>query len=110
MPKRPKSHRLGAIAVSHARLLFEKAGFACDITNADYGEDLILIPSLEDFVDPFRIYIKVKGIEKTQALSRNHGRLILRLKKEHLIKWVRSPELVVVLEETGQIFYSIPAA
>ena len=40
MPKRPKSHRLGAIAVSHARLLFEKAGFACDITNADYGEDL----------------------------------------------------------------------
>ena len=57
MPKRPESHRLGAIAVSKVRLSFEEAGFACDATNSDYGEDLIIIPSLSDLVDPFRIYV-----------------------------------------------------
>jgi len=111
MPKRPRSHHLAAIAVSHVRILFEEAGFACDETNVDYGEDLVILPSLADLVDPFRIYVQVKGVGKTQAANFKDGKLILRLTKEHLLKWVRSPELVVVavwLEKTDEIFYSIP--
>jgi hypothetical protein len=111
MPKQPRTHQLAAIAVSHVRILFEKAGFACDQTKADYGEDLVILPSLEGLVDPFRIYVQVKGIGKRQTVKLKDGRLILRLKKQHLWKWIRSPELVVVavwLEKTGQVFFSLP--
>jgi hypothetical protein len=67
MPKIPRTHNLAAIAVSQVRLLFEKAGFACDETKADYGEDLVIIPSLAGQVDPFRIYVQVKGVGRNAA-------------------------------------------
>lgn len=97
MTTRPKAHVVGDIALSKVMSVIASAGFSADVVHNDYGEDLFVQTMLENVVDPYKIWIQVKGTENSSRLhSKKHG-LHLKISVDHAFRWIRSNDLVVVV-------------
>jgi len=93
MSKLPTEHRFGNRAASAVRLIFATAGIVLEEIKNDYGEDFFSISHLEDEVDPFRIWIQVKGRTLTRNKNRNFS---LRLPVEQLRRWAAQIEPILL--------------
>src|SRR5216683_4741955 len=113
MPKRPKSHQIADTAVTRVSRVFHAAGFVCERNIGDYGEDLIVQPIHQDVVDPFKMYVQVKALGKgTRGGARSRSNFTRTFPRDHIRKWIRSPELVIVafwLERSDVIYFAVPA-
>jgi hypothetical protein len=97
MPKRTQSHVTADIAVARVVSIFTDLGWACQTVEKDYGEDVFVQPSVNESVDPFRLWVQVKGTEDAETLKNKEGRLVWRVSHEHILRWIRSLETVVVV-------------
>ena len=95
MPIRSASHRIADRAVSAVTALCNRIGWACEVVVNDYGEDLLVQPTLADRVDNCRLWIQVKGTEDVARFETASG-LSLPVSFDHAVRWTRSADLVVV--------------
>jgi hypothetical protein len=99
MPKKTASQSIGEIGVASITNLCTRAGWSVDQVYSDYGEDLVCQTFLNGNVDPFRILIQVKASTTLKAIN---------ISRNHLIKWICSPDLVVMMfwtEEKNSGYY-----
>lgn len=111
MPKRPIDHRTADEALAAVERLFIECGCATQRVYPDYGEDLVVQPSLNGTIDPNRIWVQVKGTRNRDRFRVKDG-YRLRVSTETALKWARSSDTVIavlwdVVEETG--VWAIPA-
>lgn len=69
-------------------------------------------PIHRNTIDPFKIYIQVKATSGPVKKGRTARAFIRPMKLAHIRKWVRSPELVVVVfwfEQLNKAYFAIPA-
>jgi hypothetical protein len=97
MPSRPREHNVASLAVDAVTSLFHRCGWACDPVAADYGEDLLVQPAIDEVVDDCRIWIQVKGTQNIERFRRRDGHFAFPVDFDHALKWVRSADLVVVV-------------
>ncbi|GAA1264428.1 hypothetical protein Psi02_64200 [Planotetraspora silvatica] len=110
MPKRPNQHQIASQAVAAVRKLWADAGAAVDELREDYGEDLLVQPSIDGKMDAARIWVQVKGTSATstsKALTPS-----VRIKAGQLRRWLATLDRVIVIlwnvtQEHG--WYLIPA-
>jgi Domain of unknown function (DUF4365) len=111
MPKRPSSHVRGDIGQSGALHFLNRCGWACEIIKNDYGEDLLAQTKHGSAVDHSRVYLQVKS---TADIARFNvrGKPTVRFDKEHILRWLRSADLVVLIlwdTEADHGFFAIPS-
>ena len=112
MPSRTRTHVVSDMAVSAVMSVVHACGFAAEVVHNDYGEDLFVQTKLGAAVDPHRIWIQVKGTEDRSRLTTKTNGLHLKISEAHAFRWIRSPELVVVVlwdVSTNQGWWSLPA-
>ncbi|GIF22226.1 hypothetical protein Ate02nite_49560 [Paractinoplanes tereljensis] len=98
MPTRKIQHKNGDRAVTAVRRIWEEAGAAVDEIKHDYGEDLLVQTCLGDIMDASRIWVQVKGVQRTgQSFRNGRGSRNVRIKPGHLGRWIRGVDLVVVV-------------
>jgi hypothetical protein len=97
MPKRPQSHVTADKAVSRVVSIFTELGWACQTVEHDYGEDVFVQSAVNEQVDPFRLWVQVKGTEDAGRLKNKNGRFVWRVSHDHVLRWIRSLETVVVV-------------
>ncbi len=111
MPTRPINHQTADEALTAVERLFTECGCATQRVYPDYGEDLVVQPSLNGTIDPNRIWVQVKGTRDRDRFRVKDG-YRLRVSTETALKWARSSDTVVavlwdVVEKTG--VWAIPA-
>jgi len=97
MPKRTQSHVTADKAVSRVVSIFTDLGWACQTVEHDYGEDVFVQSSVNEQVDPFRLWVQVKGTEDAERLKDKNGNFVWRVSHEHILRWIRSLETVVIV-------------
>jgi hypothetical protein len=97
MPNRSHTHVISDRAVSSVMAIINECGFAVETVHHDYGEDLFVQTKLDTQVDPHRIWIQVKGTEDPSRFITKKDGLHLKISEDHAFRWIRSPELVVVV-------------
>lgn len=97
MPKRTQSHITADIAVTRVVSIFTGLGWACDTVEHDYGEDVFVQAAANGRVDPFRLWVQVKGTQDAETLRNKRGDFVWRVSHDHVLRWVRSLETVVVV-------------
>lgn len=70
-------------------------GWACEVIQKDYGEDLWIQTTIGDEVDHCRIWFQVKATESISTYERKEGQLVFRVDTNHALRWARNLELVV---------------
>lgn len=111
MPKRPDSHVVEDLALNMVTNVCSQCGWASEVVHKDYGDDVLVQPSLNAEIDHNRIWIQIKG---TRSINRFHSAKYgysMRVSFDHALKWVRSADLtVVVLWDVERNFglWSIP--
>lgn len=111
MPKRPQPHRTADTGIAEVMRICARAGWACDKMPTDYGEDLIVQTAHQDVVDPFRIFLQVKATGKLSFPKKFNGHARKTFKRDHIIRWIRSPDLVVIVlwdVVSNEGYYVIP--
>ncbi|WP_437646906.1 DUF4365 domain-containing protein [Sorangium sp. So ce362] len=111
MPKRTSSHTTADTAVNQVEALFLAAGCACEKVKQDYGEDLLIQPSQNNNIEPFRIWAQVKGTTGTRSPHKKSDTHSIPIKIAHLLKWLRSPEYTIVIlwnTKTNSGLYCVP--
>jgi hypothetical protein len=88
---------VGDIAVSSITSIWNQCGFACEVIRQDYGEDLLVQSSHQGSIDYCRIFVQVKGTRNILRFLTEAGKYRIRISFEHAMKWVRSPDLVVLI-------------
>lgn len=91
--------------------IFTNLGWACQTIEHDYGEDLFVQPMFDESVDPFRIWVQVKGTNDAETLRNSAGQLAWRVSHGHILRWIRSLETnVVVLWDikTNRGYWTLP--
>lgn len=97
MPRRPDSHVIADTAVAHVAGVLNDCGWASEVVKQDYGEDLLVQPSLGGVLDHNRIWVQVKGTRNLERFrTRAHG-LSLTVSLDQALRWARSAEMVVVV-------------
>jgi hypothetical protein len=66
MVKRTREHVIGDCAEGSVSKIWQWTGAAVSKNVKDYGEDLLVLPTLDREVDSFHILIQVKGTEKVR--------------------------------------------
>ena len=90
-------------AIADVTRIWIELGCACDPVFSDYGEDLIVQPSCQGRMDPFRILVQVRGARSLERYRRKNGRYTLPVRLESFYKWARSSDLtIVVLWDTSR--------
>ena len=97
MPKRTDEHVVADIALNRVMTVFSDCGWACEVVHQDYGEDLLVQTNYQGVVDPFKIWIQVKGTRDLRRFHTTKYGYSLRVSLEHALKWARSQDLVVVV-------------
>jgi hypothetical protein len=72
-------------------------GWACDPVQSDYGEDLMVQTQLDGRMDPFKIWIQVKGTENISSYRRSSGDYSYPISTDLALKWLRSREVVLLV-------------
>ena len=94
MPKRPSQHEIASRAVAAVRKLWADAGAAVDEIHEDYGEDLLVQPSLNGEMDAVRIWVQVKGTTTFKSRKSNPK---VRLTVGHVKRWLTTDNYVIVI-------------
>ncbi|MGA4994719.1 DUF4365 domain-containing protein [Nonomuraea bangladeshensis] len=94
MPKRPSQHDIASRAVAAVRKIWADAGAAVDELHEDYGEDLLVQPSLNGEMDSVRIWVQVKG---TAMSNPNKSDPRARLAVGHLKRWLTTDNYVIIV-------------
>ncbi|MDE3067018.1 MAG: DUF4365 domain-containing protein [Verrucomicrobiota bacterium] len=97
MPKRTQSHVTADIAVTRVVSIFTELGWACQTVEHDYGEDVFVQSAVNESVDPFRLWVQVKETEDAEVLRNKEGRFVWRVSHDHVLRWIRSLETIVVV-------------
>ncbi len=97
MPKRPAAHTIGDVAANRVAEIFLSCGWACETIKQDYGEDLLVQPTLNGELDHFRLWIQVKGTKNIARYRTRRFGLSMNIAANTVLKWIRSPELCVVV-------------
>ncbi len=109
--QRPKEHVTGLQALKAVSKVIRRAGYEPEEVANDYGEDLLVQTSRKDRLDASRLWFQVKGTGKIKH-HRKNGRLRFQDTFDHAMRWIRSPDLVVIVlwdtvERVG--WYAIPS-
>lgn len=110
MALRPREHIIGDRAEADVVAAFEYSGFACNEIRKDYGEDFFVVTheDTSGIVEPFRIFIQVKGTDPTRQENLRWTEYVDALTVRN---WVLANEMVVVVKkhlESGEARYCIP--
>ena len=107
MPNRPREHIVGDLARAEVQRLCLENGWACDPVQSDYGEDLLVQTQLDGEMDPFRIWIQVKGTGKPESYRLASGDFSYPVSVDLALKWMRSREVIlfVLWDVTQKIGY-----
>lgn len=111
MPLRTDEHVIADLAVGAVTRIVHECKWACERVVADYGEDLLVQPTVDEEVDHCRIWIQVKGTRELARFQRSDGHLTLSVDFDHALKWIRSADLVVVVlwdVEQGIGYWTLP--
>lgn len=102
MPRRTTEHITGDKAVIEVSRLLVKAGWAVEKIAADYGEDLMIQTHYKGEIDPFKIYIQVKGTDNINIYKLKNGTISYPIEASHLTKWNSFTEtfLIVIWDVT----------
>jgi hypothetical protein len=109
--QRPKEHVTGLQALKAVSKVIRRAGYEPEEVANDYGEDLLVQTSRKDRLDASRLWFQVKGTGKIKH-HRKNGKLRFQVTFDHAMRWIRSPDLVVIVlwdtvERVG--WYAIPS-
>lgn len=96
MPSRPDSHAIADIAVTSVMRVFSQCGWAAEVVQKDYGEDILVLPSYREKMDPCRIWVQVKGTRNVSQFWHG-GEYLYPVSIDHARRWIRSADLVVVV-------------
>jgi hypothetical protein len=97
MPLRPEKHVTGDIALNQVIDVCIRSGWACEVVHKDYGDDLLVQTSINENVDPFKIWIQVKGTKNIDRYRRKNGGYKYPLPYDHAFKLIRSKDLTIVV-------------
>lgn len=103
MPKRPNAHVIGDKATAKVQDVCFQCDWANEVVHKDYGDDILVQPSLNGEMDHNRIWIQVKGAENLEKsfYTLRYGYSI-EVPYDHILKWIRSADLtIVVLWDVG---------
>jgi hypothetical protein len=92
-----ESHGTGETAATQVTLLFQRNNCAVDKIKADYGEDLLIQPSVKSQVEHFKMWVQVKGTSDIEKYRQRSGNVVRSISFAHMFKWLRSKELCVLL-------------
>ena len=95
MPNRPREHVTGDLVRAEVQRLGLENGWACDVVQSDYGEDLLIQTQLDGKMDPFRMWIQVKGTEKPESYKLASGDFSYPVSVDLALKWIRSREIIL---------------
>ncbi|TXT40485.1 MAG: hypothetical protein FD135_1265 [Comamonadaceae bacterium] len=112
---RPKaSHPIGDRAAKQIEDVCEEHGWAVQVVQRDYGEDLLIQPvGADDAVEHFRLWIQSKGTDNLSKHRLKNGNYSFSVSFAHAYKWLRSADLcIVVLWDTSKKegVYAIPSS
>ncbi|WP_431905349.1 DUF4365 domain-containing protein [Micromonospora carbonacea] len=96
MPRRTIQHVIGSQAVAAVSAIWAEVGAAVEEVHNDYGEDLLVQTALEGRVDPFKIWIQVKGRTRLKRPRKDSVRKI-RVSREHAFRWASSLDQVIIV-------------
>lgn len=98
MPSRPRSHVVADLAVEQVGAGISQLGWAWERVQQDYGEDILVQPVFDGDVEPFKIWLQVKGTDCI-ATYRNKDRRSYSYSFSigHLMKWLRSTDLHILV-------------
>lgn len=95
--KRNDEAVIGDIAENDIRALCSRLGWAVEKVQNDYGEDLLIQTKECDRIDPFKIWIQVKGTTDINKKKTKNGCVSQSVAKGNVWKWIRSRELCVLV-------------
>ena len=97
MPQRPSSHIISDQALNRVMHVCNQCGWACEVVQKDYGEDLLVQTELDGNVDECRLWIQVKGTKNlSRYKTKKHG-ISMKIAMDRALRWIRSADLVVVV-------------
>lgn len=98
MPSRSRSHIVADMAIDQVGAQLTQLGWAWERVQQDYGEDIVVQPTDDEEVESYRIWIQVKGTESIAGYRYGvRGSYAYRFSTNHLRKWRRSTEFVVLV-------------
>jgi hypothetical protein len=97
VPKRGEQHRVDDQARTAVEKVLASGGLATEVVHKDYGEDLLVQISIDDHVQPARLWVQVKGTRDSSRISRRDGTYSVRVGTGHLLRWARSADPVLLV-------------
>ncbi|MFH8494459.1 DUF4365 domain-containing protein [Streptomyces coeruleorubidus] len=99
MPQRPKQHQIASQAVAAVRKIWADVGAGVDEISEDYGEDLLVQPSINGRVDKARLWIQVKGTAADLRLDGDSPFVpgVVEVNRNLALRWLGSADLVIVV-------------
>ncbi|ODZ32689.1 hypothetical protein BBN02_20485 [Vibrio parahaemolyticus] len=94
---RNESSIIGDIAENDIKALCARLGWAVEKVQNDYGEDLLIQTKEYERMDPFKIWIQVKGTTDFETKRTKNGNISQSVAKGNMWKWLRSRELCVLI-------------
>jgi hypothetical protein len=107
MPTRHRNHVIGDIAVNAVMSIIGQCGWACEVVHKDYGEDLMVQPDLGGNLDPWRLWVQVKGTDHLREKSKTSNQYFIDLPLTQTRRWAlgSDPTIVVLWHVAGNMGY-----
>jgi hypothetical protein len=97
MTIRSESHKIADIAVNAVERVFSALGWASERIEKDYGEDLLVQPTLRNKVEYFRIWVQVKGTRDLKRFQRGDKSISISVASGTALRWARSADPVCII-------------
>jgi hypothetical protein len=94
---RPLSHQIADTACAQISSLFSSHGCVVNPVLRDYGEDLVVQISQEDYLTPCTIYVQVKGTRNLDRWERGTYFSYGKLKQSTVSRWLQSNNIVMLV-------------
>lgn len=88
---------IGDIAENDIKALCARLGWAVEKVQNDYGDDLLVQTRENERVDPFKVWIQVKGTTDLSRKKNMDGSYSQSLSKGNVWKWIRSRDICIVV-------------
>ena len=107
MPKRPRSHVLGDIAVSKLIDVFTSVGWTAEIIRQDYGEDLLVRIFEGGEATEQYFFVQSKAVESVSRYEKEYGYIRYSFKPKYVEMWrnIRHPVIVTLYDAGRDIIY-----
>jgi Domain of unknown function (DUF4365) len=94
---RPDRHVTAERAKGSVGKIIADAGFAFEVIENDYGEDLLIQTSHGGVMDASRMWLQLKGTKTIGRYRRGDGALVYPVSMTHALRWARSADPVIVV-------------